>query len=102
MRSGWKTATLVAGSVAGVAALSFVTFAIVGTVDVHDLSGSCSPHCSPSSVERANRELMAADVSLGIGVAALALATFLYLEWRALKPPAAGPRANPTRLGFSF
>jgi hypothetical protein len=102
--SAWKTGAIVSASITGAAALSFATFALVGYIDVQDLNGSCSMHCSPSSVERANHELMAADISLGVGVAALAVTTWLYLEWRAHKssPPGAGARARLPSLTLRF
>jgi hypothetical protein len=100
--SAWKTGTIVSGSITGAAALSFATFALVGFIDVHDLNDSCSPSCPRSSVDRANHELMAADVSLGIGVAALAVTTFLYFEWRAHRAPPAGPAASLPTLGLHF
>jgi hypothetical protein len=81
--SAWRTGAVASISVAAVAAASFTGFAIAGTVDVNNLRSSCSPHCPPSSVDAAGHYLQAADVSLAVGVAALAVATWLYFEWRA-------------------
>jgi hypothetical protein len=100
-RSGYKTGAVVAGSVAGIAALSFLTFAIVGTVDVHDLH-SCAPGCNPDSVDRAKRELMAADISLGVGAVALGVATWLYFEWRAGRSSRTSAASVPPSLVFHF
>jgi hypothetical protein len=91
--SGWKTGAIVAASIAGVAAGSFAGFGIAGAVDEQHLNDSCSPRCSPSSVDTDRHELQVADVSLGVGVAALAVATWLYFEWRA------HPNAPPPSMG---
>jgi hypothetical protein len=89
-RAGYGTGAITAASVAGVAAGFFAGFAIAGVADVNHLNTSCSPRCSPGSVAGARVDLQIADVSLGVGVAALAVATWLYFEWRghAAKPSA--------------
>lgn len=71
----------------GVAAASFAGFGIGGAVDVHNLRTSCAPDCAPSSVDAAKSYLELADVSLCVGVAALAVATWMYFEWRAHPNP---------------
>jgi hypothetical protein len=91
--SGWKTGTIVAASIAAVATASFAGFGIAGAIDEHHLNDSCSPRCGPSSVDTDRHLLQTADVSLGVGVAALAVATWLYFEWRARPngpPPGVG------------
>jgi hypothetical protein len=93
-RAGFKLGAIVAGPVAGAAGISFGVFAIAGVVDVHHLDGTCSPRCSPSVVDGAHRDLEIADVSHGVGLTALAVATWLYIEWRAR--PSAPPADAPT------
>jgi hypothetical protein len=98
-RAGFKLGSIVAGSVAGAAAISFGAFAIAGVVDVHHLDGTCSPKCSPSDVEGARRDLQMADVSLGVGLAALAVATWFYIEWRTRPSARAGAAPGTAEAG---
>jgi hypothetical protein len=100
-RANFGTGAIAGVSVAGVAAGFFTGFAIAGDVDVHDLGQSCSPRCQPSQVDGARRDFQIADVSLGVGVAALAVATWLYFEWRA-RPDAPPPGAALGNLVVSF
>jgi hypothetical protein len=97
------TGAIVAGSI-GVAALgAFTYFAIAGTSDVHHLNDTCAPNCSHSDSDAARRELLVADVTLGVGVAALAVAAWLYLassEHVAARAPSMARPAGP--LSFTF
>ncbi len=81
--AGWRTGAIVAVSAAGVAAASFAAFGIGGIIDVQHLDSTCSTRCPYASVDTAKSYLRIADVSLGVGVVALAAATWFYLEWRA-------------------
>jgi hypothetical protein len=49
----------------------------------NDRLGQCSPDCAPASVQHIRRLYLAADVSLGVGLVALATTT-----WLALRPDA--------------
>jgi hypothetical protein len=100
-RGGYRTGAIVAAAVSGVAAGAFAGFGVAGAVDVHSLDQSCSPRCSASSVAGARLDLQIADVSLGVGVAALAVATWLYFEWRARPGPSqAAARWGALELRF--
>lgn len=72
----------VAGGVGVVALGSFAFFALHGKSNEHDLAGSCSPHCVDSDVSPVHRDYLIADVSLGIGLVAAAVAV-----WFAVAPP---------------
>jgi hypothetical protein len=98
--SGWKTGAIVSISVAGVAAASFAGFGIGGAVDVSHLRTTCAPVCSVSSTDAAKSYLEVADVSLGVGVAALALATWMYFEWRGHTSQA--PSVGVSTVGVRF
>jgi hypothetical protein len=82
-RGTWGRAAIVATSVGVVAGGIFTYFAVAGAVDDHRLATSCSPNCAPASVDSLRGELRGADIALGVAVAALALATWFYFEWRA-------------------
>ncbi len=61
---------------AGVAALgSFTYFAISGKSQ-----SSCAPRCSDADVDEIYRKYLVADISLGVGVVALGVATYLFLK----------------------
>jgi hypothetical protein len=54
----------------------------------NDRLGQCAPDCAPASVEHIRRLYLAADVSLGVGLVALATTT-----WLALRPGPTRERA---------
>lgn len=70
---------LILGGV-GVAALgSFAFFGLSGKGDVDDMETDCKPNCEPSRVDSAKTKLLVADISLGVGIVALGVATVLVL-----------------------
>lgn len=76
-KEGSVIPALVVGGV-GVAALgSFALFGIMGKSSVDDLQ-KCKPYCKGADVDSARTKLLVADVSLGVGVAALGVATYLF------------------------
>jgi hypothetical protein len=89
---------------AGVAAGGLLTF--WGNKDNTDLQTSCSPTCKKSSVDHIKTMYVAADISFGVGAAALAVTTFLFATSRstesAAKPPsheALSVDVHPTKSG---
>lgn len=63
----------------GVAALgSFAYFGLTGKSEADDYQ-SCKPYCDQGEVDRTHNKLIAADVSLGVGVVSLGVATYLLL-----------------------
>jgi hypothetical protein len=97
----------------GAAALgSFAFFALTGKSDENDLRDRCSPHCPESDVDSVRTKYLVADISLGVGVASLGAATWLFVtsmnerrESARPKSPALGLAVQPTRggafLGFA-
>jgi hypothetical protein len=74
---------LVPGIFAGVGALGIAGFAGLGAwgkADENELQGSCSPSCSPDQVSPVRTKYLLADVSLGVGVASLALGAYFFLS----------------------
>jgi hypothetical protein len=55
-------------------------FTYWGRQDNNTLLSSCAPDCDPASVHHIRMLYLAADVSIGIGVVALAASTWLYLR----------------------
>ncbi len=67
------------GGVGLVALGSFTFFAITGERQYRDLSSSCSPRCNPSDVQSVRTRFVIADVSLGVGLVSLGVATAMLL-----------------------
>jgi hypothetical protein len=77
---GVPTAAIVVGAIGVVALGSFTFFGITGKGDVSDLrSSGCAPNCDPAKVDAARNKLILADISLGVGVVALGVATWMVL-----------------------
>ncbi|WP_394848283.1 hypothetical protein LZC95_12575 [Pendulispora brunnea] len=73
-------AAYVVGGV-GVAALaSFAFFGLKGLSDYNHLKDTCDPNCSTSDTDAVKTKFLVADVSLGVGVVALGVATYLFLS----------------------
>lgn len=66
----------------GVAVLGGAAFAILASSarsDVDDLRATCAPNCPTSDVSTARTKLIAANVSLGVGLVALTAAVVVYV-----------------------
>ncbi|HEY1695527.1 MAG TPA: hypothetical protein VGG39_25335 [Polyangiaceae bacterium] len=74
------TSALVAGGVGAAALLGTIVLWAWGRADYGSLQSSCSPRCSPSSVDGVRTKLVAGDVFLGVGVVSLGVATWLALR----------------------
>jgi len=61
---------------AGVAAGTVLT--VWGNKDNTDLENTCSPSCKSTSLDHVKTMYVAADISFGVGAAALAVSTFLF------------------------
>ena len=86
----------VLGSV-GVAALgSFAYFAISA-----ERQTSCAPNCSDGEADEIYRKYLVADISLGVGVVALGVATYLFLKTPS-KPEQVAIGIQPTRGGVAL
>lgn len=69
----------VVGGIGIVALGSFAIFGLSGKSEVSDLESTCKPHCAESDVDKARTKLIIADISLGVGIVALGVATYLVL-----------------------
>jgi hypothetical protein len=77
--SSVPTAAWVLGGVGVVALGSFGYFALRGKSRENDLEERCAPNCSDSEADELFRNYLIADISLGVGVAALGAATYLVV-----------------------
>jgi hypothetical protein len=77
---------LVVGGVGVLALGSFAIFGLGGKSDVSELEKNCKPHCAQSDVDAAKQKLLIADISLGIGIVALGVATYLVVARPKIEP----------------
>jgi hypothetical protein len=72
----------------GVAAVGASAFGILAAIGKHDLDemrkepGGCAPRCDPSRVNAVRSEIFAANMSLGVGLVAAGVGTYLLLKPR--------------------
>ena len=66
------------GGIGVVALGSFAIFGLGGKSDVDDLQ-KCKPNCAPGDVDSARSKLIIADISLGVGLVALGVATYMFV-----------------------
>lgn len=69
---------LVVGGIGVIALGSFTLFGIQGKNDVDDLQ-KCKPRCAESDVDKARTKLIIADISLGVGIVALAVSAYMII-----------------------
>lgn len=77
-KEGSLVPAVVIGGIGIVALGSFAVFGLGGKSDVDDLQ-KCKPNCAEGDVDSARTKLIIADISLGVGVVALGVATYLFL-----------------------
>ena len=82
-----------AASVGAAGLVSFAAFGIAGASQYGDLHDSCAPSCSPGDASSVRTKLLVADISLGVGIAGLAVATALFFTRPKPTPVAAVARA---------
>ena len=78
-KSSVRALPWVIGGVGVIALGSFAFFGLGGAKQISDLKSSCAPNCNPSDLDAAKRKLVIADVSLGVGIVALGVATYLFI-----------------------
>lgn len=84
----------VVGGLGVVALGSFAFFGLRGTSDVDDLQ-KCKPKCAEGDVDSARTKLIIADISLGVGIVALGVATYMILTRPKLDAEVKTGRALP-------
>lgn len=82
---------LLPGLFAGIGAAGVAGFAGLGSwghSQENELKSSCSPHCSDERVSGVRTKYLLADVSLGVGVASLALGAYFFFSQGSSDAPA--------------
>jgi hypothetical protein len=74
----WSAYALAGVGLLGVG--GYGAFTLKGRADNDALVALCKPNCDPTSVKHIRNTYLAADISLVIGVAALATSTYLFLR----------------------
>jgi hypothetical protein len=98
-RSMPGTGTYVAGGIGVLALSSFAYFELKASGDASDLRQTCAPHCAESDVDAVRSKLLAANVSLGIGLAAIGVAGLLwFLQGSASSQPTSSLRFDVVPL----
>jgi len=88
-KAGIPAATWVFGAI-GVASLgSFTYFGLSGRAFESELSSSCAPSCSGDDVAGVRRRYLVADISLGVSVVSLAVATYFAISGSHEQPKSA-------------
>jgi hypothetical protein len=104
MRRPVPAALYVVGGLAVLGGVGFASFGLVGSSQRSRLERDCSPRCTDSAVEALHRNLLMADVSLGVGLVALTTTTVLWFTRPTI--PVTSDRATlavaPSRAGVSF
>jgi hypothetical protein len=75
------------GGVGALALGSFAIFGLSGKSKQNDLMSNCAPNCAQSDVSTMRTRYLIADISLGVGVVSLGVATWLYLSRAKPTPP---------------
>jgi hypothetical protein len=79
---------------------SFVAFGLSGWSYKQHLLDTCAPNCADSDVARVRLDYIVGDTSLGVGVVASAIATYLFLSSSSSGSPGSGVAVTPSRQGI--
>jgi hypothetical protein len=92
-RGGRKLTPLVVvlAGVGVVGLASFTGFGLKATGDLDQLRQTCAPYCSSSQLSTVKTEALVADLSLGVGIVALAGATYVFFTQDRTPKPAEAP-----------
>jgi hypothetical protein len=96
-----KTPGIAVGAFGLLALGSFTYFGLTGRAEVDRLRSECAPHCNQSDVDSAQRTLLVADASLGVGIVSLGIASWLLFSkgQRPQNEPPAQVSIRPTTHG---
>ena len=95
-KSTIPTGSWVLGGVSVVALGSFGVFAVSASSELSKLKKACSPSCTDEQTRTGRTNALVADVSLGVGVVALAGA----VTWALLAAPSSHESASAARLSI--
>jgi hypothetical protein len=90
--AGPPVAAIVLASVGVVALGSFAYFGLTSKSDLSNLRSECAPFCDQSRLDDVKSRMRIADVSLGVGIVALGVATVLFVTRGGSKPATTAAR----------
>ena len=73
------TGTYVFGAVALASFVGFAYFGLSGRADRDNLQDTCAPYCNKADEKPAKTKLLLADISLGVGIVSVGIATVLFV-----------------------
>jgi hypothetical protein len=83
-------AAVVVGAVGVLGLGGFAYFGLTGKARESQLDSSCAPRCQQSDADHLRMTYLAADISLGVGVAALGIATWIAVASVSRRAPPTG------------
>ena len=92
--AGAPAGAWILGGVGLISIGAFVGLGLSGRKDVSDLRASCAGACADSVLDTPKRKLLFADISLGVGVVSLGIATVLFLQSPKSNAPTSGLRVD--------
>lgn len=96
--AGSPLVAYILGGVGVVALGGFAYFALSGESQRSDLESSCKPNCEQSKIDEVDQSFLFADISLGVGVVSLGVATYLLLSGSSDAPAAESARSLPLNV----
>ncbi len=91
----------IVGGIGVVALGSFAIFGLSGKGEVDDLQ-ACKGHCAQGDVDKARTKLVIADISLGVGIVALGVATYMFVTRPKIEADVKSGRASSSNTAVSF
>src|SRR5205814_1618210 len=58
---------------------SFTYFGLTSKGDLSNLKDTCAPYCAQNDLDSVKTRMLVADISLGVGIVALGVATYLFV-----------------------
>jgi hypothetical protein len=99
---GWRAVPVgvwIFGGLAIAGGAAFTAFGLAAESDANNLRATCAPNCPSSDVDSARLKIILADVSIGVGIASLGVATTWFLLSRSSKGETATVSVEPTLGG---
>ena len=91
-----RTLAYILGGVGVVGLVGFAAFGASGKSQEDDLRATCSPNCDQDKVDEVKSKYLLADISLGVGVVSLGVATYLFIN----PPTSSDASSEQARMTF--
>jgi hypothetical protein len=96
--SARETGMYLAGGIGLLALGGAAYLGLQGTKEANHMRATCAPDCAKADVDAARTKLVAANVSLGVGIGAVAVAGILWLTGSSASPQSSG---RPRLVGLA-